>query len=149
VQTKLRAEYTDNGFGFPVILESVPMIFVRGRWTPNINYENLARVTLRFLAELDGRLSGNQIKFIRQFFEMTLQQFSARFGVSHPAVMKWERSGNKVTGMNWSTEKDIRLFVVRALEDSPSSFVDLYKFLELMAPPTPQNVRVNARRLAA
>ena len=42
---------------------------------------------------------------------MTLQAFAARFGVSHVAVLKWEQRGNKPTGMTWSAEKDIRLFI--------------------------------------
>ena len=95
--TKIVAKYIDRGFGFPIVLEQVPMVQVRGKWTPAINYVQLAHAVLRHLAGLDGRLTGHQVRFVRLHFEMTLQAFAARFGVSHVAVLKWEQRGNKPT----------------------------------------------------
>ena len=43
---------------------------------------------------------------------MTLQEFAKRFCVSHVAVIKWERANRVATAMNWTTEKDIRLFIL-------------------------------------
>lgn len=37
--------------------------------------------------------------------------------------MKWERAKNSVTGMNWMTEKDIRLFALNQLEPKAQKFV--------------------------
>jgi len=44
---KIVAKYIDRGFGFPVVLEHVPMVQVRGKWTPALNYTHLARAVLR------------------------------------------------------------------------------------------------------
>ena len=149
MEKKIVSQYTDPGFGFPVVLENVPMVKVRGRWTPNINYNELALDVLRELVALDGRLTGNQVKFIRNHFEMTLQAFATRFGVSHPAVLKWERAGEKPTGMTWSTEKDLRLFVKKLLKSNASAFLMLYSRLEKTTEFRPGKITVDASKLAA
>jgi transcriptional regulator with XRE-family HTH domain len=110
----------------------------------------LAEVVLRELCEKDSRLTGNEVRFIRQHFEMTLQQFAKRFGVTHPAVMKWENTKNKYTGINWATEKDIRLFALSKLSAKSSELVALYTFLEdVIDSQKATEVEVDARKLAA
>lgn len=149
MEKRIVAQHIDKGFGFPVILENVPMVKVRGEWTPHINYNNLAREVLRSLIDLDGRLTGNQVKFIRLHFEMTLQIFAARFAVSHPAVMKWERAKDKPTGMNWGTEKDIRLFIAKALDGAADDFLELYGQLETVTELKSAKLTLSAERVAA
>lgn len=146
---KVVAEWKERGYGFPVVLENVPLVKVRGVWTPYINYNNLAKEVLRSLADLPVRLTGNQIKFIRQYFEFTLQVFAVRFGVSHPAVLKWERRGDRVTGMGWGTEKDIRLFVKKEIEDNAKDFLALYARLQTVASTKVNSLRLDAKRVAA
>src|SRR3989338_5645317 len=106
METKIQKEFIDTGFGFPVRLRNVPMVKVRGDWTPKVNYNSLAQSVLDALAFKASRLTGNEIKFIRTHFEMTLQEFAKRFSVSHVAVLKWEKSKTQATAMSWSTEKD-------------------------------------------
>lgn len=149
VERKSIATYTDHGFGFPVVLEDVSMIKVRGKWTPEIDYNLLAKEVLRCLAELDGRLTGNQVKFIRLQMEMTLEQFAKRLGLSHPAVLKWEKKGDAPTGMNWSNEKDIRLFIAMNLSKAKKPFFDLYEFLETVTPERARKVKLEANTIAA
>lgn len=149
METKIKARYVDNGFGFPVVMRNVPMVKARGEWTPHIDYNLLAGKVLKMLSVLQGRLSGDQLRFIREHFEMTLQQFAGRFAVTHPAVIKWERAGSNPTGMNWSTEKDIRLFVLKSIENRPRSLFDLYNQLENAVPEHPAQVEIDAERLAA
>ncbi len=149
MEKKIVAQHIDKGFGFPIVLENVPMVKVRGEWTPYINYNNLAREVLRSLIELDGRLTGNQVKFVRTHFEMTLQAFAERFNVSHPAVMKWERAKDRLTGMNWGTEKDIRLFTAKALEGAADDFLALYGQLETVSELKPAKVTLDAERVVA
>jgi DNA-binding XRE family transcriptional regulator len=147
---KIKRVHIDRGFGFPVKLVNVPMVKVRGEWTPAINYNLLAEVVLKELCEKDSNLTGEEVRFIRQHFEMTLQQFAKRFGVTHPAVMKWERMKNKPTGASWSTEKDIRLFVLNKLTSKPSELVDLYRYLEhVINRERAREVEVDGRKIAA
>lgn len=108
------------------------MIKVRNMWIPNIDYNKLALMVLQRLTFKSSRLTGNEIHFIRLHFEMTLQKFAKRFCVSHPAVVKWEKRQNKATQMNWSTEKDIRLFVLSKLKTKPALMIKLYDDLTEM-----------------
>lgn len=130
MKRKTSARFVYHGFGFPVTLHHVPMVRLRGAWTPDVNYELLERALLRVLAEKPARLSGSEVRFIRLSASMTLQEFAKRFAVTHPAVMKWERAAGGPTGMGWSTEKDIRLDVVSRLKGRPGLFFRIYRALE-------------------
>ena len=149
MQKKVVAKYTHRGLGFPVILEDVTMVKVRGAWTPKISYNALHKAVLHRLANVEGRLTGNQIRCIRHYFEMTLENFAKRLKVSHPAVLKWEKRGDKVTDMSWTTEKDIRLFISKGLDESPKAFCKLYELLEDMKVEKAVKVIVDAENLAA
>lgn len=129
---KIQAEFVDDGFGFPILLRNVPMIELRGVWTPDINYNALANRVLKELCTKSARLTGNELQFIRQQRGLTLQEFAEKFTVSHPAVIKWEKAGDEATRMQWSTEKDIRMWLFLELDKSEDakSFVSLYRRLD-------------------
>lgn len=149
METKIQKEFIDTGFGFPIRLMDVPMIKVRGSWTPNLNYNKLALVVLRALAHKGSRLTGNEIRFIRTHFEMTLQEFAKRFCVTHVGVMKWEKAKNQPTSMNWTTEKDIRLFVLTRLAAKAQELASLYDELETFPEGKSEPIHLDAKRLAA
>lgn len=128
MNTKIQKQYIDMGFGFPVYLLNVPMIKVRGHWTPKINYNELSDLLLTALAEKPSKLTGCELKFIRTKLEMKLADFAEKFYVTHPAVLKWEHKKDEITGMNWATEKDIRLFIFSSLS-SKSEFPKRYQQL--------------------
>jgi hypothetical protein len=85
------------------------------------------------LASKRARLTGSEVRFIRQYFEMTLTQFGDRFSVSHPAVLKWEDAGDGATAMKWPVEKDIRLFILDALKAKDKDLAALYRRLKTEA----------------
>ena len=120
-----------RGFGFPVVLRmNVPLVKVRGAWTLDLNLNELSLRVLELLALGHARLTGKQVKFIRHALSMTLEQFGSRFGVSHPAVIKWERAADKPTAMTWAVEKDIRLEVLHSLSGvKATKFVEAYSAL--------------------
>jgi len=132
-ETKVRKRFVYEGFGFPVVLLNVPMVKVRGAWTPKVNYNHLAEDVLVALAGKPARLTGSEVRFIRQHFEMTLTQFGDRFSVSHPAVLKWEDAGDEATAMKWPVEKDIRLFILDALKAKDKDLAALYRHLKTEA----------------
>lgn len=127
-KTKIEKNYTETRYGFPVIIHNVPMVEKRGEWVAQINYSQLNNALLKSLALKSGFLTGNEIHFIRLHFEMTLESFGKRFGVTHQAVMKWENSKDEPTKMNWFTEKDIRLFIYKQLTEK--GFSKVYDKLE-------------------
>ena len=81
---------------------------------------------MHLLAHRPTRLTGNEIKFVWTFFEMTARAFAERFSVKHPAVLKWEGKGDVSTQMTWSIKKDIQLFILDELQDKAS---DLHALL--------------------
>ncbi len=148
METKVQKEFIDTGFGFPVCLTNVPMVKVRGHWTPKVNYNDLATALLRALAHKESRLTGSEIKFIRTHFEMTLQEFAKRFCVTHVAVMKWEKSKDHATVMNWTTEKDIRMFVLTRLEAKAKELASLYNELQAEPEGKPEPIHLDAKKSA-
>jgi hypothetical protein len=149
METKVQKELIDTGFGFPVKLTNVTMIKVRGNWTPKLDYNDLAISVLKALTHKDSRLTGSEIKFIRTHFEMTLQEFAKRFCVTHVAVMKWERTKASPTVMNWTTEKDIRLFVLSKLSVKASELALLYGELESLPKEKSAPLHLDAKYIAA
>ena len=148
METKIQKEHIDYGFGFPVRLRNVPMVKVRGAWTPKVDYNLLTRAVLCALAYKPSRLTGHEVRFIRSHFEMTLQAFSKRFCVTHVAVLKWEKSKDNLTLMNWTTEKDIRLFVLSKLSKASSELAKLYFVLEELPNEKPTAVHVDLQDAA-
>ena len=149
--TKIEKRFVYDGFGFALVLHDVPMIKIRGAWTPKLDYNKLARVVILALARKAARLTGHEIYFIRHYFEMTLETFGKRFDVSHPAVHKWEGAGNKVPSLKWPVEKDIRLFILDRLHVRPTEFKGAYESLreeaKAGAKPIEMNV-ANAERVS-
>ena len=129
MERKIQKQFIDHGCGFPVVLINVPMIKIRGEWIPDIDYNILEKSILIDLCHKTFKLTGNEIRFIRIYFEMTLQAFAKRFGVQHPTVIKWENFKDIPTNMSVGTEKDIRLFVIKELM-GPKFIGPLYTELE-------------------
>ena len=149
MKKKIQKTYQDHGFGFPVTLLNVPMTEVRGEWVPMINQKELQERVLEALVLKHSRLSGNEVKFIRQFSKMTLEQFAERFDVTHPAVLKWERTKNQGTGMSWTTEKDIRLFALNILEPKAKRFVVVYEQLTHVALEKHEAIKIDLEKMPA
>lgn len=148
MSTRIQKESIDHGFGFPVRLRNVPMVRIRGIWTPDVDYNELARAVLRALCFKPVRLTGNEIRFIRLQAEMTLQQFAERFCVTHPSVMKWEKQGDEATRMMWSTEKDVRLFAL-LMAGGEEELAELYRHLVQQKPARKQVSSVDVAEMAA
>ena len=149
MKKKIQKIYQDNGFGFPVTLLNVPMIEVRGEWVPNINQKDLQHKVLEALVVKHSRLSGNEVRFLRLFSKMTLEQFAERFDVTHPAVLKWERAKNQPTAMSWMTEKDIRLFSLKQLEPKAQRFVVVYEQLVQVASKKSKSIKIDLDKIPA
>ena len=143
MERRIQSRFTYRGFGFPLLLRQVPMVRVRGTWTPDVNYNALAIRVLRAIAMKPARLIGAEIRLIRDFFSMTLQKFARRFGVTHPAVLKWEGAGTRTTSMSWAIEKDIRLEVLRRVSrPKGSSFLRAYEELMEIPPSRHEPLRI-------
>ena len=144
-KTKVETRFEYGGLGFPVILQNVPMIEVRGIWTPNIDYNLLQKVVLCALANSPSALTGNHIRFIRSWFGLTQAEFGNLFGVTHTAIVKWEKSKDHSAKIMLSTEREIRLHILDQLLKRAEDFRTAYRIIhELHFQGVSEPVEVNS-----
>jgi len=148
-QTKVLKRYVDYSLGFPVILLNAPMLKVRGQWALQINFNHYQETVLNLLAYKSTKLTGSEIQFIRKHFQMTIRNFAKRFSIKHPAVIKWEKTKDKSTKMAWTTEKDIRLFILDEMEKRSTELQKLYKALKEEVNEPTKPIKVDLEPLAA
>ncbi len=115
------------GLGFPIALVNVSLVKKRGVWTPAVNYNKLQKEVLLALTHKAVALTGNEIHFIRTYFEMTLENFGKNFGVTHVAVLTWEKMGDKPAKINPTTELCMRLFVLEKLNTNNQIFREAFR----------------------
>jgi DNA-binding transcriptional regulator YiaG len=130
-ERKRVAVFVYEGLGFPISLHNVPMVKVRGIWTPDIDYNQFQKQVLIALAHRPFPLTGDELQFIRNYFGLTLQAFALQFGISHVAVMKWERRKEKIAKIQPSTEMCVRLFILEKLNVSNDLFRSIFRSFDL------------------
>jgi len=112
-----------EGLGFPIRLVNVPMKKVCGEWAFDINFNHLHTVVLNMLARKPTPLTGKEIGFIIDCFEISIRDFAKLFGVTHAAVLKWEKEEAK---MNPATEVYLRLYILDHLKTTNKEFRKVY-----------------------
>jgi len=112
-----------KGLGFPITLLNVPVKEMFGEEVYDINLNTLQIVVLGLLAHKLAPLTGDELRFIRKYCEMTSTSFGTLFGVTHAAVLKWE---NEKCRVNPATEMCIRLFILDRLHAKDKEFRSLY-----------------------
>lgn len=127
MEKKRVKKFRYEGLGFPIVLFNVPMVKVRDVWTPAIDFNELQKAVLLELCNMSFPLSGNQVHFIRTYFEMTLEAFGKHFGVTHAAVINWEKTKNRAAKINPSLELLIRLFILEKLKINNQIFRDIFR----------------------
>jgi DNA-binding XRE family transcriptional regulator len=133
METKRVKKFIYEGLGFPVALVDVIMVKKRGVWTPAIDFNKLQKEALLALCHKPFALSGNEVHFIRTYFEMTLEDFGKQFGVTHAAVLNWEKSKNKSAKINPTTELCIRLMILEKLKTSNQVFRNIFREFDMQS----------------
>lgn len=108
---KLEKKFIYTGLGFPVELQNVELIEIDGIFSPKIDIRKVAHSVMESLITQKTRLTGNQIKFIRTYFSMSLREFAKVVNESHTAIMKWEKFADKSTNMDINIESMLRLYM--------------------------------------
>jgi len=124
-------EYVYKGLGFPITLRNVPLIMKRGVWTPDIDLNILQKVVLLSLGHHPADLTGNQVHFIRTWLELTQTEFGKLFGVTHPAIVKWEKAGNRSAKIQLTTQRDIRLLLLDKLLSRDDDFRKAFRIVHV------------------
>lgn len=103
-----------EGLGFPIELIDTPMKKVFGEWVIDIDLDALQTFVFKGLIHKPYPLTGREIRFMRKFLEMSTTEFGENLGVTHAAVVKWEKEQAKVSPMQ---ETYIRMFLFESLKD--------------------------------
>ncbi len=127
MEKKRVKKFTYEGLGFPITLIDVDVVKKRGVWTLAIDLNKFQKAVLLTLSHKRSALTGNEVYFIRTYFEMTSEDFGRQFGVTHPAVLKWERNKNQSAKMNPTTELCLRLLILEKLNINNRVFRDTFR----------------------
>lgn len=112
-----------EGLGFPIRLVNVPLRKVYGEWVFDFSMGIFQKTVLNILARKSTPLTGLELRFIIDYFKMSYRDFAKIFGVSHVAVVKWEREESR---MNPSTEVYLRLYILNFLKVTDKEFRKVY-----------------------
>lgn len=145
MKRKVVKSFVYQGLGFPVILNHVPVIEVRGVWTPDVDLNLLQKVVLLGLAHQRSDLTGNQIRFIRTWLSFNQSDFGRLLGVTHPAVVKWEKRGNRPARITVTTQRALRMMVIDRLLRKDEEFRQAFRIIsELEFVDTSRSLEINA-----
>lgn len=128
---KTSKTYIYEGLGFPIELHDVEMIFVNGEYIPKLDIRKIADEAIKDLILQITKLTGNQIRFIRSYFSLSLREFSNVVNESHAAVRKWENFNDQPTNMDPNIEITIRVFIYKTIliknKNDKAKFYDQYQ----------------------
>ena len=114
--------YEWNGFGFPIVFDELPAIKIKDEIVPDVDWVEVAIPLIRFIcSSQDLPFSGNQIKFIRHHFGMSLREFAGFVGVTHQSVMRWEEHDKSSAHVDENTEIIFRIKVLKKLQSGKKS----------------------------
>ncbi len=140
---KIMKNLSYSGLGLPIELHNVGMIKINGEFHPKIDVKKLADSTIETLVTQESRLTGNQIKFIRSYFSMSLRRFANVVNESHMAVKKWELFLNNPTNMDINIEILLRLYIYdHIIKKNDRKKIEFYnRYLELTTMFSQQEMR--------
>jgi DNA-binding transcriptional regulator YiaG len=115
--------------GFPIMLVNAPLRKVYGEWVLDINLGDFIDEIVRMLIHTRTPLNGDELRFMRKYFELTTTEFGKIFGVTHVAVLKWEANENQIPP---TTEKCIRMHALERLNGKDEELLQLYREIDLV-----------------
>ena len=116
-----------EGLGFPVILVNVLLVKKRDIWTPAIDYNKFQKAVLLALSHKPFLLTGDEVHFIRTYFEVTVEDFGKQLGLSDVAILNWEKTRSKPAKINPTTELCLRLLILEKLKANNQIFRDTFR----------------------
>ena len=125
-----RKDFLDTRYGFPVLLKDAPVEVVLGEEVAAIDEEELHGSVVAALILKTVLLTGYEIRFLRLWMGLSAVEFGEKYGVTHPAVLKWQGKNDAPSLMNKSTEILVRIdaiyqLVGKSTKASSPSFVVL------------------------
>lgn len=127
-KNKKKETFIYEGLGFPIRLINAPLKKIYGEWTFDFSIGMFQQAVLNMLAMKPSPLTGAELRFIIDYFEMSYRDFAKIFGVSHVAVAKWEKEKSR---MNPGTEVYLRLYLLNYLKVTDKEFRKFYAQMNL------------------
>jgi putative transcriptional regulator len=110
----IKKSYKFSGFGFPVTIKNAPVKKTsRGDEVVDVDFNKIEAALFVAIAEKPARLSGAEVKFLRNHMNLTQVEFAGIIGVERSSIAKWEKKALKSSGMNPPTEFAIRFHALR------------------------------------
>jgi DNA-binding transcriptional regulator YiaG len=103
-----------NGLGFPIQIIDCPMKKIMGEWVIDINLNAFQLFVFKGLIHKPSPLTGKELRFMRKFMDLTTEELGKRLGVTHAAVVKWEKEQAK---MSLVQDVYLRMFFMGMLKD--------------------------------
>ena len=119
---KMTETFIYEGLGFPIQLIDTPMKKVFGEWMIDIDMNALQKFVFKGLIHKPQSLTGKEMKFMRKFLELSTTKLGERLGVTHAAVLKWEKETAKISK---AQECYLRLILMEYFRES--ELIKLYK----------------------
>jgi transcriptional regulator with XRE-family HTH domain len=95
------------------ILEKCKKTVVEGQLVPDYPRKLVILKILQAIILRPGKLTGNEVFFIRKEFGLSKVKLGQMFGTSHTAVAKWEASKNQASCMDLLKDKELRLSIFK------------------------------------
>lgn len=104
-----------EALGFPIRLVNAPLKKIYGEWAFDFSMGVFQKAVLNAIARKHPPITGQELRFIIDYFEMSYKDFARIFTVSPITVVEWEKEETK---MNPSTEVCLRLYILNYLNIS-------------------------------
>ena len=88
----------DWGLGFPVVLHNAPTQHLWGEDVLAVNRASLRKEALGLVLAQKTRVSGPQMRFLRQILQASLSVYAEYWGTSLEVVSQWETQGSDLSG---------------------------------------------------
>lgn len=108
-------------YGFEVSIADPAYLKVGREMVPSFDEHRLRAAVTHRLVVARGRFTGAHVYFARHSLGFTLAELAAQLGVTHPAVMRWEKLRNEPTRMNRCNEIVLRQLLAESLSGCGAS----------------------------
>ena len=132
METKIVKDYKYSDLGIDIILKDIVLYKVGREWLPKIDIEKLSKRIFSLLTFRAASFSGNELSFIRTYFQMSKSEFGRELKVSHTAVAKWEKSGKKISSMDIGTELLLKMIMAEKSGATASKYQEIFKKGEIL-----------------
>jgi len=107
---RVEERYTGHQLGFPILFHDMPISKFMGREFAQVDWEEIQKTAFSALIIKPALLSGNEVKFMRTFMELSIEDLARGMKLPPEVIALWEMKEDKPTGMSKGLEAVFRIF---------------------------------------